>query len=378
MSKSDPLLVTRDDLEDVDEREVQRAGVLALFMGRRLYKFAGLVFVLALLFRYFDAVSRVLLLAFVGIIIGIVFNAIVVRLPVKRGIGTGIVAILTFGVIGVLSYLGGSAIAAQVQAFIADLPSIIENVDQWVSGALDDLGLDIELTGPRVQEMLSGVIGGVSGGALIGGAFGVLEIVAITLLVLMGAFFVVAKPNDQLLMPLMRAVPQRRRPAYRRMLALMGERLSGWLIGTFVSMVAVGVLSTIAFYLLGVPYPLLLGILNGVLNIIPLLGAWIGGLIAIIVTLFGNPGMLLWVVIAVIAIQELEGNLIRPMAMSSAAKVHPFVTLLALLLFSSMFGILGAILSIPIVLAIGTMIEVLWIEETLEAQDDEIEPMVQS
>jgi predicted PurR-regulated permease PerM len=87
--------------------------------------------------------------------------------------------------------------------------------------------------------------------------------------------------------------------------------------------------------------------------------------------------MLLWVIITVIAIQELEGNLIRPMAMSSAAKVHPFVTLLALLLFSSMFGILGAILSIPIVLVIGTMVEVLWVEETLEAQDDEIEPVVE-
>jgi predicted PurR-regulated permease PerM len=66
------------------------------------------------------------------------------------------------------------------------------------------------------------------------------------------------------------------------------------------------------------------------------------------------------------------------MAMSSAAKVHPFVTLLALLLFSSMFGILGAILSIPLVLAIGTIIEVLWVEETLGAEDDEIEPIVKA
>lgn len=376
MSNNDPLRITRDDLEDVDESDIQRAGVMALFLGRRLYKFAGLVFVLALLFRYFDAVSRVLLLAFVGIIIGIVFNAIVVRLPVRRVIGTAIVAILTFAVLGVLAYLGGSVIAAQVRGFISDLPSIIETAENWLDDALDDLGLGLELTGPRVQEIISNAIGGVSGGAVIGGAFGAIELIAIFLLVLMGAFFVVAKPNDQLLTPLLRAVPQQQRPAYRRMFKLMGERLSGWLVGTFVSMAAIGILSTIAFYLLGVPYPLLLGILNGLLNIIPLLGAWIGGLVAIIVTLFGNPGMILWVIIAVIAIQELEGNIIRPVAMSSAAKVHPFVTLLALLLFSSMFGLLGAILSIPIVLAVGTVVEVLWVEETLQAQDDEIDEVV--
>jgi predicted PurR-regulated permease PerM len=64
--------------------------------------------------------------------------------------------------------------------------------------------------------------------------------------------------------------------------------------------------------------------------------------------------------------------------MSESAKLHPFVTLLALLLFASMFGLLGAVLSLPLVLAIGTMVEVFWVEETIDAGDHEIEPIVES
>ena len=353
-----------------------RSESLSAALGARLYKAIGILFVLALFFRYFDALSRVVLLAFTGIIIGIVFNAVVVRLPVGRTIGTAIIAVLTFGVIGISGYFLGNAIATQARAFISDLPSIIESAEEWVGEMSESLGVDIELTGPRVQQMLESIVGEVSGGTVIASTFGVLEVVAIGLLVLMGAFFVVAKPNDLLLTPLMRAIPRGRRPAYRRMLSLMGKRLSGWLVGTLVSMVSIGILATIAFYLLGVPYPLLLGILNGLLNIIPLIGAWVGGLIAVVVTLFANPSMLLWVILAVVAIQELEGNLIRPLAMTGTARVHPFVTLLSLLLFGSMFGILGAILSIPITLAIITLVEVLWVEETLGTGNDEIEPVV--
>ncbi len=354
-----------------------RYGLLAAMLGGRMYRMAGLIFILAITFRYFDAVSRVLLLAFVSVIIGIAFNALVVRLPVKRAIGTGIVAVLTFGGLGTAAYFGGNAVANQVRAFIRDLPSILESAEVWADEMTERLGIELELTGPRVQEIIGSIVGEVSGGTVVAGTFGILEIVAISLLVLMGAFFVVAQPNKMLLTPLMRAVPEHQRPAYRRMLSRMGERLSGWLIGTLISMVVIGILSTVAFMLLGIPYALLLGLLNGLLNIIPLVGAWIGGLIAVIVTLFANPSIVIWVIIIVIAIQELEGNLVRPIAMSGTARVHPFLTLLSLLLFGSMFGFLGAVLSIPITLAIITLVEVLWVEETLDAGDDEIEPVVE-
>jgi predicted PurR-regulated permease PerM len=350
---------------------------LAVLLGKRLYQMAGLLFVLALLLHFFEPISRVLLIAFVGAIVGIALNGAVVRLPFGRGVGTIIVGLSTLAAIGLSIWFMVTFVAGQLREFISDLPALttmLEGAEEWVR---DTTGIEIELLGDNTQQLLGDAFSAAGGLAILGGALGLVELVAMTLLVLMGAFFVVANPNDRLLIPLMRAVPPERRPAYRRMLSRMGTRLSGWLVGTLVSMLMIGILSTIAFAVIGVPYSILLGVLNALLSIIPLIGAWIGGAIAVLVMLFYDPGRVIFVVLAVVAIQELEGNLVRPLVMAGAAQVHPFVTLLALLLFGSMFGILGAILSIPIVLLLATIVEVFWVEETLETGDDEIEPVVE-
>lgn len=348
---------------------------LAELQGERLYRFAGLLFLLALIFRHFDPLARVLLIAFVGAILAVTFNAVVSRLPMRRGLAVLLVVFVTLSSLGLLGWLAVSALVVQVRQFIADFPSIVASVEDWLQ---DKVGLEIELLGPRTREVLGDLLGAGSTQSIVMGAFGMLELLAMVVLVLVGAFYLVYKPNDQLLTPLMRAVPEDRRPAFRRMFKLMGERLSAWLYGTLISMLAVGALGVLAFYLLGTPYPLLLGVLMGVTDIIPIVGPWLGGGIAVAVTLFANPSQAIWVALAVLVIQEIESNVVRPIVMSGSAKLHPFVTLLALLFFGSIFGLLGAVLALPLALAVGTMIQVLWVEEVLDAADDEIEPVVET
>jgi predicted PurR-regulated permease PerM len=350
---------------------------LVELLGRRLYRFAGLLFVFAILYRYFDAISHVLLIAFVGAIVGVAFNAVVAKIPFGRGVSTAILAVAVLAGLALSFWFGITLLVAQIRAFTADMPAIVAGMEEWESWLEAQTGLDLELMGPRIQAMARDLFGGVEGTAVVAGAFGVLEIVAVSVLVLVGAFFLVAKPNEQLLVPLLRAVPRDRRKAYRRMLTLLGERLSAWLWGTMVSMIIIGTLAVIAFYFIGAPYPILLGVLVGVTDIIPLVGPWIGGIIAVLVTLILQPGLAIWVAVAVLVIQEVEGNLVRPMVMSEAAKLHPFVTLLALLLFASMFGLLGAILALPLLLALVTVVQVLWVEETLHSGEDEVEPLVE-
>jgi predicted PurR-regulated permease PerM len=348
---------------------------LAELQGERLYRAVGLLFLFGLLFVHFEPLSRVLLIAFVAAILAVALHAVAQRIPLPRTVALIVVLLATLASIGVGVWLGMTALIAQFRQLIEDFPAIIASAEAWLD---DTFGMDIELLGPRSREVLDGIIGGSDTAAVLSGAFGFLELMAMTVLVLVGAFYLVFKPNEQLLTPLMRTVPHKRRPAFRRMFKLMGERLAGWLWGTVVLCFAVGVMSVIAFYLLGTPYPLLLGVLVGLTNVIPIVGPWIGGLVAVAVTLFVDPMTALWVALAVLAIQQIESDLIRPIVMSGSARIHPFVTLLALLLFSSIFGILGAVLSLPLALAIGTMIQVLWVEQTLNAGDDEIEPVVET
>lgn len=348
---------------------------LAALHGERLYRFAGLLFLLAILFTYFDAISRVLLIAFVGAIVAVAYNAVVTRLPLRRNLALVAVVLLTLGSLGVSAWLGVTALITQFRQLKDDFPVIVEGVEDWVQNAT---GLELDLLGPRARTAVAEMFGFSDGASVLAGAFGILEVIGIALLVLVGAFFLVHKPNDQLLTPLMRTVPADRRPAFRRMFHLLGERLAGWLWGTLIAMLAVGLMGFAALYFLGTPYPLLLGVLMGLTNVVPIIGPWIGGAVAVGVSLFNDPGQALWVAIAVFVIQEIESNIVRPVVMSSSAQLHPFVTLLALLLFGSLFGVLGAILALPLTLAIATVVQVLWVEQTLDAGDDEIEPVVRT
>jgi predicted PurR-regulated permease PerM len=345
-------------------------------LGLHLYKAIGLAFVLALLFRYFDAVSRVLLIAFVGVILGIAFNALAIRIPLRRGYSVALIAVGTLAAIAAGVWFGVTLLFEQIRAFAEDMPSLVAGLEEWEDWLEERTGLDLELIGPHLQSGIDRFFGGVDGAAVVAGAFGVLELLAITILVLVGAFFTVAEPNEGLLSPVMRSVPLRRRPAFQRMFTRMGTRLAQWLWGTAIAMFIVGALAIGAFWFLGTPYPVLLGVIIGITNVVPLVGPWIGGIAAVVVTLVVDPGLTVWVIVAILAIQEVESNLVRPFVMKGAANVHPFATLLALLLFSSMFGLLGAVLSLPLLLVIGTAVEVLWVEESLGAAGDRIEPVV--
>jgi predicted PurR-regulated permease PerM len=371
----DRIRVEKDAAHGVARETRRLPDRLSELQGERLYRFAGLLFLFAIIFLFFEPISRVLLIAFTGAIIAVALNTIVKRLPMRRGFAVLLLVFITLGTMAGTIWFGATALVGQVRQLIDDFPEIVASVEQWVQGAT---GVELDLLGPRTREVVGGIFGGMTDGAggVVAGAFGFIELVAVAVLVFVGAFFLVLRPNDQLLTPFMRAVPRERRPAFRRMFRLMGDRLAGWLGGTLIAMAAVGVLGAVAFLVIGTPYPILLGLVLGITEIVPIVGPWVGGFVAVAVTLFTDPGQALWVIIAVIVIQQVESNVVRPLAMSSSAELHPFVTLLALLLFGSMFGLIGAVLALPLTLAIATIVQVLWVEQALDAGDDDIEPVV--
>jgi predicted PurR-regulated permease PerM len=347
---------------------------LALLIGGRLYAAVALLFVAALLYRFFDAISRVLLIAFVGVIFAIAMNAVVRRIPLPRGIATAVVALSFFVLVGVGVWQGMAVLTPQLRALAGDLPALEATLRGWEESLREQTGMEIALLGAPLEALLADPVRFAT--TFLAQALGILEILGLAVLVLFGAIFVVARPNDQLLDPLLRAVPRERRPAFRRLLHRTADRLAGWLRGTVLSMVIIGVLSGVAFWLLGAPYPLLLGVWVGLVEVIPIVGPLIGGATAVLVTLIHDPAAAIRIAVAVLVIQQVEGSVVRPFVMSGAAELHPFVTLLALLLFATMFGFLGALLALPILLVMATAVEVYWVEERLDAADDEIEPVV--
>jgi predicted PurR-regulated permease PerM len=110
----------------------------------------------------------------------------------------------------------------------------------------------------------------------------------------------------------------------------------------------VGALSAIAYLVLGVPYAVFLGVLAGILELVPLVGPIIAGGAAALVALTQPFPLVLWVIAAAIAIQQIENNLLVPRISGEAVGLHPLAALLAVLIGVELAGLAGAIFAVPL------------------------------
>ena len=106
-------------------------------------------------------------------------------------------------------------------------------------------------------------------------------------------------------------------------------------------------MSLVAYLLIGLPNALVLALVAGVLEAVPMIGPLLGAVPAALVALSLGPDKLVWVIVSTVVIQQLENSLLVPRVMSKAVGVNPFVSLLAIFAFSSLFGIAGALMAIP-------------------------------
>lgn len=341
-----------------------------------LYKTVGLAFLAAIVYSHFDEISRVFLTVYAAAILGIALNIVVGLFPSQRRWVAALIGVTIVGLLGVALWLGIPALAEQIRGVADRAPELEQMLREWSAWLSDRTGLNIRLVGSGARDRMQQLFSNMDGEVL-GRASGLLEIVLLPLLILVGGLYAVGKPNDRLLTPLLRAVPRDRRLAFRRLLEVLGVRIRGWVAGSLIAMLAVGVLTFIALSVLGVRYALLLGTLNGLLEFIPIVGPWVGGAIAVLVTLLDSPSLAVGVLLVVVAIQQLESNLITPLVMARAAEVHPFVTVFAIFLFGALFGFLGILLALPLVILLWTVVEVLWVERAIDTDKDPIEPVVE-
>lgn len=340
-----------------------------------LYRAAGLAFLLALLLRYWEPLLRTSLLVYAAAVLAVVLNALRGVLHVQRkwlALGT---AVIVLGALAGLLTWGAPMVIEQARGLASTGPELEQQIGRWEAQLQQMLGMRIPLPHPAdVWDALREGGGGAAG--MLGQAMGVVEALALPLIVFIGALFTLANPNERLLTPVLRVFPEGLRLAWYRIFQLLGERLVGWAKGTGLAMLAVGTLSTVAFLVIGVPNAVALGLLNGLLEFIPLLGPWVGGGAAVLVAFLDGSDKALYTLIAVLVIQQIEANVITPWAMSKGAELHPFVTLFALILFGGMFGFLGIFLAVPLVLLVWTVVQVLWVERAIDTDGEVIRPVV--
>jgi len=129
-----------------------------------------------------------------------------------------------------------------------------------------------------------------------------------------------------------------------------------WVKGQFTLMLVIGVVSYVALLLLGVESPLALALIAGLLEIVPIIGPIIAGTIAAGIAFLTSPIQALSVIVAFILIQQLEGNILVPKVMEKISGYSPIVILIALLVGGNLFGVIGTIVAVPVLMVSGIVI----------------------
>jgi predicted PurR-regulated permease PerM len=188
--------------------------------------------------------------------------------------------------------------------------------------------------------------------------------VANVLVVLFIALFVASNPA-RYREGVVRLVPIARREKAREVIRTIVVTLRKWLLGTLISMCVVGLVSGLGLALLGVPLALLLGVISGLFEFIPLVGPIVGTIPAVLVAFVSSPLLALYVLIFYVVLQQLEGNVLTPLVQQHAVSLPPAVTLIAVLLFGLLFGPLGYLLATPLAAVIMALVKMLYVRDTL-------------
>ena len=257
----------------------------------------------------------------------------------------------------IVCVIGFLAFFVALMVFVADAAvGAFEDIVAWLRTG--PFGVDSEAVQNALDELQNSVgsfIGGVGSGVATG-----LSVVGNLLTVLLIAtFFTVfaLSSGDKLWAQFLGTLPEdRRRPATEAFRAAM-QAAGSWFYAATLTGLVDGIIIGVGLWLLGVPLYVPIGALTFVLAYVPLVGATIAGVVAVLVSLFaGGLTTALWTLLLVLAVQQIEGNVLSPLLLSRALNFHPLIMLILTTAAAAAFGLVGLFLAIPVTGAISAAV----------------------
>lgn len=333
---------------------------------RTVYVSIGLIFALVLASYLVYQIAVVVLVLLLTLLFSVIISAPVDYLE-RRGVSRGLGTLAVFGSLVLVLWILGVALAPTVADQASELwetfPELLENAQDLAGRLSSALGLGTSF-GLDSLDVVDSARNFFSGGALttvanVGAS--VASVLSYVVVIVIATIYAVARPRP-LVNGFVALFPAGRRQEVREILADIYGTVQRWFVGQLGSMLVIGVLSSVALYLIGVPFALLLGIFSGLVSFIPFVGPLISVIPPVLLALIGTPVDALWVVLAYAIIQTIESYLLQPLIMSRAVSLHPAVVMFALLIMGTLFGLVGVLLAVPLVATLHVLLRELWIE----------------
>jgi len=303
--------------------------------------------ILFLLFLWLLYIIRdIILIFFVALLIMAILDPTVRRLSkfrIPRGLSVLVVYLLVVGLIVLTVGTIIPPLVDQTAAFASGLP-----------GYLANLGVSSFVSGEVVRQILS-QIGSLPGQAVKLGV-SIFSNILDVLTVLILAFYLLLT-REKLDEALGFFFGEEKRNETAKLIDILEDRLGGWARGELALMILVGATTYIGLTILGIPFSLPLALLAGLLEIVPYLGPIISAIPAVIIGLGISPILGLASAALYFLIQQVENYVFVPKVMEKSIGVSPIITLLALAIGFRLAGVVGVVMSVPVVISIQVVIK---------------------
>lgn len=324
--------------------------VVGAYVLLRIIKELGILNIILILLK-------ILTPLFIGIIIAWLLNPFVKfleRKEVRRSIGAGLAYVLLIGCIFLIFKAIIPLLYGQTIELVENFPNIFSSVKEWVINVLNNfdsntINVDnLENTIFSKLDIISNSLSTSLPSVILNSLSTIISSIGTFIIGLVIGFFLLLSCNN-LSSTLLELLPKKVRNESSELWIKINKSLRNYVNGALLDAFIVFLVSTIAFAIIGLKAPILFGLFCGLMNVIPYAGPYIGGAPAVIVGFSQGTGIGIAVLISIIIIQTIEGNVLQTLIISKTTKLNPVTIIIGLLIFGHFFGIVGMLLSTPII-----------------------------
>ncbi len=311
------------------------------------------------------------------------------RRGVPRIIGVVLGFVAFFAAVALLVTVLLPDVVHQSQSFVEAFPSLYDTSARQIHDLLDSLGFK-KVSVWNYDQVVAYINEPANRNALISFALdqlgsvtaGIIEFILIFVLgPVLAFYFLIDLPSIQ--RRLVEIFPERRRAEAAYVGRQLNTALGGFLRGQVVVALIVGVMLSVGYRIIGLQFWILIGLVGGLLNIIPFLGPWVGGFLGVLIAVSGGDATTaIWAVVVAVVVQQIDNNFVSPTVLRATVRLHPSVTLLSLVAGGAFAGMWGVIIAVPLTATLKILIGHWWRtrvldqtwEEASEAMFEEVEP----
>lgn len=256
------------------------------------------------------------------------------------------------------------SIQEQVTSFAQNLPSNIQKIEGQVTSLLQDQRF--EQFRPTALELLNKVndqavaYAQKFSSSAVNWASNLISTasqIIVAILIMPFILFYLLRDGQYLNKHITQYLPTKWREPIGTVLSDVNGQLSNYVRGQVTVAIIVALMFSVMFSIIGLSYPITLGVMAGFLNLIPYLGSFLAMIPAVILGLIAGPIMLIKVLVVFMIEQTIEGRFVTPLIIGSSLSIHPITILFVLLTAGQMYGVLGVLLGIPIYASIKVLVK---------------------